>query len=152
MQNVSEKIRRDFIFTNDLPLQLQEVRKNIENCNAVFIHLRGGDYIDDAANRKLYGNICTPNYYNKAVSMMKSRLDEPVFYVFTNDRKYAQSILGKNEVNYISDHIGTAYEDWIDMMLMSKLLLYYCYGVLRNSRLRRKIYLTDSHFAQQYRN
>ena len=123
MQNVSKKIRRDFIFTNDLPLQLQEVRKIIENCNAVFIHLRGSDYIDDAANRKLYGNICTPNYYNKAVSMMKSRLDEPVFYVFTNDRKYAQSILGKNEVNYISDYIGTAYEDWIDMML-----IHYCYG------------------------
>lgn len=120
VQNVSEKIRRDFIFTNDLPLELQEVRKNIENCNAVFIHLRGGDYIDDAINRNLYGNICTPNYYNKAVSMMKSRLDEPIFYVFTNDRKYAQSILGKNEVNHISDYIGTAYEDWIDMMLMSK--------------------------------
>lgn len=120
VQNVSEKVRKDFTFINKLPLELGAVLKKVDSCNSVFIHLRGDDYISDFDTRKLFGGICTKDYYKKAISLMKNYIENPVFYVFTNDKNYAQSILEENEVSYISDDMERSYEDWIDLMLMSK--------------------------------
>ena len=55
----------------------------ISGKNAVSVHIRGGDY-----NRpdvfSDYGNICTEDYYNKAITAVKSEIDNPVFVVFSN--------------------------------------------------------------------
>ena len=69
----------------------------ISNKNAVSIHIRGGDY-----NRpdvfSDYGNICTENYYNKAIAEIKAAIAKPVFVIFTNDSDYAAAMLKKLEL------------------------------------------------------
>lgn len=60
---------------------------------------------------------------------MKDKLTHPIFYVFTNDKKYAQSVLKEDNVNYVSEIINEPYEDWIDLMLMSKCK----HGIIANS-------------------
>lgn len=121
VDNVSEKVREDFTFAGSYPLEAQIMLKNIENSNAVFLHVRGGDYNSELYARKLFGNICTAEYYNSAISVMKKKLSNPVFWVFTNDKKYAKSILANVEnIYFVSDYVSGLYEDWIDLLMMSK--------------------------------
>lgn len=121
VHNVSKKLKEQFVFTKDLPSGMWDVLNMIKGDNAVFLHVRGGDYVSVSGAAQLFGNICTKDYYQRAVSIIKSRLDSPSFWVFTNDKKYAKSILANMEkIYFVSDYIGKPYEDWIDLMLMSK--------------------------------
>ncbi|MBO4728215.1 MAG: alpha-1,2-fucosyltransferase [Spirochaetaceae bacterium] len=73
----------------------------IRGKNAVSVHIRGGDY-----NRpdvfSDYGNICTEDYYNKAITAVKSEIENPVFVVFSNDFDYAAAVLKNVD---ISDYV-----------------------------------------------
>ena len=131
VDNVSDKLKKSFSFSHhNLDESVLRVIKCIENSNcSVFIHIRGGDYASNLGAKKLFGNICTADYYKNAVAIIKDKLTNPTFYVFTNDRKYAEDILQEENVNYISDIVSKSYEDWIDLMLMSK-----CeHGIIANS-------------------
>ena len=46
------------------------------------VHIRLGDYIQI---RELYGNICTEEYYRKAIQYIAGRIENPVFYVFSDE-------------------------------------------------------------------
>lgn len=121
VDNVSQELRRQFIFKYPLLPELQDLLDKIQYGNAVFLHIRGGDYIKDSKASRLYGNICTSDYYKKAIYIMKKKLQNPLFLVFTNDIEYAKSIvLEKKEMFFISDVINRKYEDWVDMMAMSQ--------------------------------
>lgn len=121
VHNVSQELRKQFIFIQTFSSELQALLDKIERSNAVFLHVRGGDYIKNPKAYNLYGNICIADYYKKAISMMKMKLRSPLFFVFTNDRPYAESIITETEdIYFISDFIGRCYEDWIDLMMMSK--------------------------------
>ena len=55
--------------------------KEISNCNSVCVHIRRGDYLDP---RWSYLNVCTENYYIKAIEYVKEKIDCPIFYIFSN--------------------------------------------------------------------
>lgn len=121
VDNVEEVLRKDFIFVSSITKELKGLLVKIENSNAVFLHIRGGDYNSTKKAFKLYGNICTPDYYKNAVYVIRHKVSDPMFFVFTNDRTYAESIFAEeDDIPFISDFISGPYEDWIDLMLMSK--------------------------------
>lgn len=62
---------------------------DIHACNAVSLHIRGGDYLRE----QTYAGICTAGYYENAVRYIKGHIPDPVFFIFTNDKQYAQNIL-----------------------------------------------------------
>lgn len=63
--------------------------KDIHSCTAVSLHIRGGDYLQE----KSYAGICTTEYYKNAVRYIKRHIPNAVFFIFTNDKQYAQNIL-----------------------------------------------------------
>lgn len=58
---------------------------------SVSLHIRRTDYIDDADNRKIYGDICTEEYYQRCIDIILDQHPDATFYVFTNDKEYASS-------------------------------------------------------------
>ncbi len=121
VHNVSQELRKQFTFAQSLPHEMQDLLAGIKNSSSVFLHIRGGDYIKQPQVYKLYGNICTKDYYKKAIAMMKMKLHSPLFFVFTNDRPYAKSIITEtDDIYFISDFISRPYEGWLDLMMMSK--------------------------------
>lgn len=97
---------------------------------AVALHIRGGDYLN-TLNVGTFGGICTKEYYCKAIEYITKNAKNPKFYIFTNDRAYAEEILG--EVLQNSSHpeenvqLKYQYVDWnderhayADLVLMSK--------------------------------
>lgn len=120
VENVSNELRGQLIFSDDLSPKIKRLLEQIEKGNSVFVHLRGGDYVKEPHIYKLYGDICSKDYYRRAVTEIKNKIENPSFWVFTNDKEYAKSVIGKEDVNFITDFVKEPYEDWIDLMLMSK--------------------------------
>lgn len=58
--------------------------------NTVSIHIRLGDYVTKAST---YGNICTDAYYQAAIKYVKEHVENPQFYLFSDDPKGAMQML-----------------------------------------------------------
>ena len=88
--------------------------------NSISIHIRGGDYLTNPQDKKLFGNICTKEYYKRAIRYMQTKIQNPKFIVFTNDNTYAKSIFEKFDYNlYIVDW-NKDENSYRDMHLMSQ--------------------------------
>lgn len=99
-EDIREEVLKAFTFKPVIYNGLNDELKNKilacleaeEHTLAVSLHIRRGDYL---ANSEVYGGICTKEYYLKAVSLIKERYPEAVFYVFSNDSDYVCSWLEK---------------------------------------------------------
>ncbi len=75
-------------------LQLKKKSKKLKDCiskitnHDVAIHVRGGDFLNDS-----HAVILSENYYLKSVKYFMNNLNDPKFYVFTNDIIYSKKIL-----------------------------------------------------------
>lgn len=116
-QNNKKQIMNDFLFkykiTDDKNLYiLKKIREN----NAVSIHVRRGDYISDKNTNKFHG-ICSITYYQKAIQMIKRRVKNPLFIVFSDDPTWSRSNIKDKNAEYVNWNAGDS--SWIDMYLMS---------------------------------
>ena len=56
--------------------------EQIKSCEAVCLHVRRGDYLD-ARWKNL--QICNFTYYNDAVNGILKNVENPIFFVFSNN-------------------------------------------------------------------
>lgn len=97
---------------------LTESEKSLLQGNIVSIHIRGGDYVTNQSDNKLFGNICTSKYYHNAISYIKNHVENPIFLIFTNDKEYAKKLLASENFKII-DWNGSK-NSFRDMYLMSQ--------------------------------
>ncbi len=97
---------------------------------SVALHVRGGDYLNKL-NVGTFGGICTKEYYCKAIEHIVKNVNRPKFYIFTNDKRYAEEIMGEvlQNVSLLEENVQLDYQyvDWndeshayADLLLMSK--------------------------------
>lgn len=55
----------------------------MQGCNSVSLHVRLGDY--RKPQNSGFGDICSLQYYRNAIGKIKENVDNPVFFVFSND-------------------------------------------------------------------
>lgn len=113
LDNIS-KIKFREINLDDKNKQIMDL---ILNTNSVSIHIRRGDYLK-AENIKMYGNIATDDYYKKAIAAVSSRMEDPYFFIFSNDIEWCKNNLDIDKAVYVQDNTGA--KSYIDMFLMSK--------------------------------
>lgn len=115
--NEIELINNNFSFKKD-PFGLNlETGNKIKNENSISLHVRRNDYLS-SVNQNLFGNICTIEYYNKAVSFLKSKVNNPVFYIFSDDISWAEENIKTDcESHFINNNTGE--NSFEDMRLMS---------------------------------
>lgn len=95
----------------------REIKQGIDSCNSISLHVRRGDYISPG-NKNLYGGICTTTYYERAIQYICKHVQNPVFYVFSNDILWVQENLKIPDAVYVTHNQGA--DSWQDMYLMSK--------------------------------
>ena len=110
----------------DIGKRNQTVFDIINSSNSVFIHVRRGDYLSPE-NYKIYGNICTVDYYNKAISIVKEKVPQPIFFCFSNDIDWVKKNLPLNNCFYIDWNSGK--NSIFDLFLMSNCK----YAIIANS-------------------
>lgn len=88
------------------------LKQLLEQPNIVSIHIRRGDYYQ-------LGNVLPPAYYKKAISLIKSKILDPVFLIFSDETQYAKKIL-KDEENTIFMGDFQSYKDYEELFIMSR--------------------------------
>lgn len=113
-EDISEQIKRIFTLNNPGNDYL-ELAKKIQSCNSVSVHIRRGDYV---TNKQDVYYICGQDYYQKAINYINVRVDNPVYYIFSDDIGWVKDNLWFNgDVKYVS---GKKLTDCEELILMSK--------------------------------
>lgn len=112
-----EEIIKAFEFA---PFDTEENRKYaamLASDNSVSIHIRRGDYV----NAPNFSGICTLDYYRKAITEARRIVENPVFFIFSNDQAWCmenlKDVFDGAEVHFIAHNKGR--ESYRDMQLMS---------------------------------
>lgn len=112
-----DQIREAFKFEPFESFENIEIAKKISSQNSVSIHIRRGDYLNDP----LYKDICSLDYYQRAIIEVKKKIASPSFYIFSNDLDWCRTNLkdsfGDNSVVFVSHNKGA--KSYLDMQLMS---------------------------------
>jgi len=90
--------------------------EKISSCNSVSLHIRRGDYVQKARNQKLYNHL-DMEHYNKAKQIIESQVENPVYFVFSDDIKWSKENIKLDNAHYIGHNSGE--NSWEDMRLMS---------------------------------
>jgi len=69
--------------------ELDKITYDMKKGNSVSLHLRRGDYLDPV-NDKMFGGICTDEYYFAAITYVINHVSDPKFYFFSDDIDFAQ--------------------------------------------------------------
>lgn len=116
-KDVIGELREAFTFQCEIPEESRKVMEKIANKNAVSIHIRRGDYLNEAQS-KVYGGICTERYYKQAVALMKEKVPQASFFVFTNDPVWVREHINVEGFEVVDCNDETS--GYLDMLLMSR--------------------------------
>lgn len=120
-EGIREKLRAELVFPagqldND---NIALSRKIADTENSVAVHVRGGDYFSPD-NFKVFGNICTAEYYERAFELFEKRYGRVKFFLFTNDAEWVAGNIdtARHDIELVDWNNGAAV--WTDMYHMSK--------------------------------
>ena len=77
----ADTIHQELKVKTEPSVENQKMLENIEKNNSVCVHIRRGDYLNPEWS---YLNICNYDYYKKAMERVKEKVENPVFYIFSN--------------------------------------------------------------------
>ncbi|MFD2161737.1 alpha-1,2-fucosyltransferase [Paradesertivirga mongoliensis] len=106
-------LRRHFVFNRPLSGRNAELLKQIHRMNAVSLHVRRGDYLQN----ELLGNVCDLSYIENALKTIKSIVLEPTFVIFSNDIAWCKENLRGEKCIYVDWNMGE--DSYCDLQLMS---------------------------------
>jgi hypothetical protein len=120
-------IRKEFVVKSEPDQTNKALLEQIKTGNSVSLHVRRGDYVTDSNVNSIHG-VCSLSYYQQAVEYMTQRVNDPRFFIFSDDIDWVKQNLriDNSPVSYMT-HNG--YKDYEDLRLM-----YSCkYNIVANS-------------------
>lgn len=116
-EGISEIVRREFQPVVPWSRRNLELASEISAANAVSVHVRRGDYVDDGSVRAVHG-ICSPEYYETCMRRMERAIGTPHYYVFSDDPQWARDNIKTSFPKTTVDHNGSG-DAVFDIKLMS---------------------------------
>ncbi len=115
--SIRETLRKDLALkAAPSPLMTDWIRR-MQACNAVSLHIRRGDYVQNAKTNQFHG-VCSLDYYDAAMRLICESVQDPVYFVFSDDIGWARQNLRTNgPALFVSDESIPDYEE---MVLMSR--------------------------------
>lgn len=107
-------IRKSFGFGSVINKRVVELKKQIESCDSVSLHVRRGDYVGSETFKVL-----DKEYYNQAVSKLEKLAENKdfVFFIFSDDPQWVKkNITGLRKYHSVVVEGNSAFDD---MHLMS---------------------------------
>lgn len=113
---IKSELVQDFLPKAPLSAPALAWKTRIEQSSTpVSLHVRRGDYVDNAHTNSVHGT-CGLDYYRAAVNKVLETVENPTFYVFSDDIEWCKQNLGSlGQLVYIDD-TQSAIDD---LMLMS---------------------------------
>jgi hypothetical protein len=116
-EKIAEALRTDFTFKKTLTDKNLAISGQLKATNSVAIHIRRGDYLK--ANSQSNFITLDKVYYKKAIEAILGRVENPAFFVFSEDFDWIKENLDfdNHPVTFIDWNKGR--DSYIDMQLMS---------------------------------
>ncbi len=116
--SIRDILLKEFDFSKriipDLNDDNRKMADRIKQSNSVSIHVRRGDYLKNA---DIFGGICTEDYYREAIKYISEKIDNPVFYMFSDDTEWVTDNF--SFLDYTLVDINKGKNSHRDMYLMS---------------------------------
>lgn len=116
VEAVESEVKGCFSFQPFKDIKNILMEKEMKNCNSVAIHVRKGK---DYQERIWYQNTCSMEYYHKAINMIKTRIDNPRFYIFTDNPQWVKDNFKEIDFTLVEGNPAVGYGSHFDMQLMS---------------------------------
>lgn len=123
--DIREVLKRYIVPKKLEPLAI-DLSSIMQSVNSVSVHVRRGDY----ENKETLENhgVCSVRYYIDSINFIESNVNNPVYYIFSNDQQWVRDNLGSvlkgKNINYVD---GLSQEN--DLWLMTKCK----YSIIANS-------------------
>ncbi|MBD3903822.1 alpha-1,2-fucosyltransferase [Chryseobacterium sp. Ch-15] len=111
------QLRKDFEIKSPLKKETIDFLKIIEAENSISLHIRRGDYVNNPAANAIHGT-CDLNYYHRAIETIKKEIENPVFFIFSDDIDWAKENLKIDHSTHFVD-FNDASTNYEDLKLMS---------------------------------
>lgn len=91
-QDVADTIRVEFGLSAAMSVKRRAVYEDIVSCDSISVHVRRGDYVSVQKYANIFGT-CSIEWYGRAVSIAAEGMTKPVFFVFSDDMRWAKNNL-----------------------------------------------------------
>jgi hypothetical protein len=120
-KNAEQAIRRDFSFLNEFPPEIRILADEIKKENSICLNVRRGDYVTVESSIKTHGFIGT-DYYSKGIDLIASKIQNPHFYVFSDEIEWCMDNLKINYPHTFVTHnyAGEKFEYYLHLMSLCK--------------------------------
>lgn len=114
----SSTIRSDFTFRQPPTGYSADLARIILGTAAVSVHIRRGDYVNNAKTLSWHG-VCPPEYYLNAIENLSKRVPGARFFAFSDDLKWVADVLLPRYPDLILVDQNKGENSYNDMRLMS---------------------------------
>ncbi|MGA2298743.1 MAG: alpha-1,2-fucosyltransferase [FCB group bacterium] len=90
--DIKDILQKDFTLKEPLSDRAKGYDELIQNCNAVSLHIRRGDYVKNPRTNAFHG-ICGLDYYEKCIDIIENKVEKPHFFVFSDEPDWAKENL-----------------------------------------------------------
>lgn len=118
-KEIEGKVREAFAFP---PQALERIRQGnrqvleeITRTESVGVHIRRGDYLEA---EEVYGGICTPEYYEKAMNLLRRERPGCRFFLFSNEPDWVKENMAAEDVTVVEGNDESS--GFSDLYLMSR--------------------------------
>ncbi|MCX8080644.1 MAG: alpha-1,2-fucosyltransferase [Bacteroidia bacterium] len=107
-KNIRKELLSDFEFKKEFVQGTEKQMQDITNQTSVSVHIRRGDYANNPHTREYHG-LCPIEYYHNAIHYMKSKLENPMFYFFSDDIEFCKKNFQSDNFFFMENH--SSYQD-----------------------------------------
>ena len=113
--DIRTEILADFSLLPGEADKIVGLSQKIKTANSVSLHVRRGDYVSRPEANAFHG-ICSLDYYRAAIKIIKDRISEPHFFIFSDDLDWCRDNFSDLEkVEFVS-----GFSPAQDLILMSR--------------------------------
>ena len=116
-KHIEDIIRQEFTLRAKPDKINSQLGSDIVSRNSVSIHVRRGDYASNSRINKIHGT-CNLDYYFESINKIAEVVEEPTFYVFSDDPPWVHKNLKIPYPTVFVTHNGPE-KDYEDLRLMS---------------------------------
>jgi len=113
-----DSLLKEFSPQNSLHKDSNIFLQKILKCNSVSVHIRRGDYVSNDQANQMHGT-CPVEYYQQAYKLLTKKIDNPYFFIFSDDLEWAKEHLSFMQ-NTTFVNISEDVPDYEEMILMSR--------------------------------
>lgn len=115
VEKIEKELRKEFLPNYQMNINTINLQKEIERENSVFIGIRRGDYLTDKRHYGSFGE----QYYNAAIRKIVKTVNNPVFYIFSNDIGWVKKNLDLDRHRVVYRENENIIDDFEELQLMA---------------------------------